>query len=45
MHPTTVLHLFGDGSVHFLSPLILPYVYDSLVTPDGGETITGFRPD
>jgi prepilin-type N-terminal cleavage/methylation domain-containing protein len=45
MHPTTVLHLFGDGSVHFLSPLILPYVYDALVTPDGGETITGFKPD
>jgi prepilin-type N-terminal cleavage/methylation domain-containing protein len=45
MHPDVVLHLFGDGSVHFVSPLILPYVYDSLVTPDGGETITGFVAD
>ncbi len=45
MHPGGVLHLFGDGSVHFIAPDIQPKVYDALVTPDGGETIKGFQID
>ncbi|HEV8003566.1 MAG TPA: DUF1559 domain-containing protein, partial [Planctomycetaceae bacterium] len=45
MHPGGVLHLFGDGSVHFVAPLIQPTVYDALVTPDGKETIKGLQID
>jgi len=45
MHPGGVLHLFGDGSVHFIAPNIQPTVYDALVTPDGQETIKGFQID
>jgi hypothetical protein len=29
MHPGGINHLFGDGSVHFISPEILPAVYDA----------------
>jgi prepilin-type N-terminal cleavage/methylation domain-containing protein len=45
MHPGGVLHLFGDGSVHFVGPLIQPTVYDALVTPAGQETIKGLLID
>lgn len=45
MHPGGVLHLFGDGSVHFVAPIIQPTVYDALVTPDGNEVIKGFQID
>ena len=31
--------LFGDGSVHFLSPEIRPTVYDALITTNGGEVV------
>jgi hypothetical protein len=45
MHPGGVQHLFGDGSVHFIAPLIQPTVYDALVTPAGKETIKGLMID
>jgi hypothetical protein len=41
MHPRGVMHLFGDGSVHFISPDIRTTVYDSLVTREGQEVIKG----
>jgi prepilin-type N-terminal cleavage/methylation domain-containing protein len=41
MHPGGVMHLFGDGSVHFISPDIRNNVYDSLVTREGQEVIKG----
>lgn len=40
MHPGGVTHLFGDGSVRFISPLINVKIYDALVTPDGHELVT-----
>jgi prepilin-type N-terminal cleavage/methylation domain-containing protein len=39
MHPGGVQHLFGDGSVHFLSPAIRPTVYDALITTAGSEVV------
>jgi hypothetical protein len=39
MHPGGVQHLFGDGSVHFLSPNIRPTVYDALITINGAEVV------
>jgi prepilin-type N-terminal cleavage/methylation domain-containing protein len=39
MHPGGIHHLFGDGSVHFLSPEIRPTVYDALITTNGGEVV------
>jgi prepilin-type N-terminal cleavage/methylation domain-containing protein len=41
MHPGGIMHLFGDGSVHFISPEIRSTVYDSLVTREGKEVIKG----
>jgi len=38
-HPGGVTHLFGDGSVRFISPLVNIQVYDALVTPDGHEQV------
>ena len=39
MHPGGVNHLFGDGSVRFISPTVNVPVYDALVTPDGKELV------
>lgn len=39
MHPGGINHLFGDGSVHFISPEIVPAVYDALITTNGGEPV------
>ncbi len=39
MHPGGVNHLFGDGSVRFISQLVNVKVYDALVTPDGKELV------
>jgi hypothetical protein len=39
------MHLFGDGSVHFISPDIRTTVYDSLVTREGQEAIKGIGID
>lgn len=39
MHPGGIHHLFGDGSVHFLSPGIRPTVYDALITTNGKEVV------
>lgn len=39
MHPGGIHHLFGDGSVHFLSPEIRPIVYDALITTNGSEVV------
>jgi prepilin-type N-terminal cleavage/methylation domain-containing protein len=39
MHPGGVTHLFGDGSVRFISNFVNIQVYDSLVTPDGHELV------
>jgi prepilin-type N-terminal cleavage/methylation domain-containing protein len=38
-HPGGVTHLFGDGSVHFISNFVNIQVYDALVTPDGQELV------
>jgi prepilin-type N-terminal cleavage/methylation domain-containing protein/prepilin-type processing-associated H-X9-DG protein len=38
-HPGGVNHLFGDGSVKFISPLVNIQVYDALVTPAGQELV------
>jgi hypothetical protein len=43
LHPRGVMHLFGDGSVHFISPDIRTTVYDSLVTREGQEVIKGIE--
>ncbi len=40
-HAGGVSHLFGDGSVHVISPNIDSRVYDALVTRAGGEPIAG----
>jgi prepilin-type N-terminal cleavage/methylation domain-containing protein len=45
MHPGGVMHLFGDGSVHFIGPDIRNSVYDALVTREGNEAIKGFAID
>jgi prepilin-type N-terminal cleavage/methylation domain-containing protein len=37
MHPGTINHLFGDGSVQNISPNIDSRVYDALVTRSGDE--------
>lgn len=37
MHPGGANHLFGDGSVHFLTSGIDPYTYQHLCTIAGGE--------
>jgi prepilin-type N-terminal cleavage/methylation domain-containing protein len=39
MHPGGIQHLFGDGSVHFLSPEIYAPVYDALITTNGSEVV------
>ena len=39
MHPGGALHLFGDGSVHFLRDTISAALYVALCTRAGGETI------
>jgi len=39
MHPGGIHHLFGDGSVHFISPEIRPTVYDDLITTNGSEVV------
>jgi prepilin-type N-terminal cleavage/methylation domain-containing protein len=39
MHPGGIQHLFGDGSVHFISPDIRPTVYDALITTNGSEAV------
>jgi hypothetical protein len=39
MHPGGVTHLFGDGSVRFISPIVNVKVYDALVTLDGQELV------
>jgi type II secretory pathway pseudopilin PulG len=39
MHPGGALHLFGDGSVHFLRDTISAAIYVALCTRAGGETI------
>ena len=39
MHPQGVMHVFGDGSVHFVSETINAAVYDALVTRDGKEPV------
>jgi len=39
MHPAGIMHLFGDGSVRFLSQNINANVYDALVTRAGGEPV------
>ena len=41
LHTGGAHHLFGDGSVHFLSQNISVNVYDALVTRAGAETISG----
>lgn len=38
-HAGGVNHLFGDGSVKFISPLVNIQVYDALVTPAGQELV------
>jgi len=40
-HAGGVMHLFGDGSVHFVSPNIDAGIYDALVTRAGGEVLDG----
>jgi len=39
MHPGGALHLFGDGSVHFVADNIKASIYIALCTRAGGETI------
>jgi hypothetical protein len=39
MHPGGVTHLFGDGSVRFISTTVNVKVYDALVTIDGKELV------
>jgi prepilin-type N-terminal cleavage/methylation domain-containing protein len=39
MHPGGIHHLFGDGSVHFISPEIRAPVYDALITTNGSEVV------
>ena len=39
MHPGGALHLFGDGSVHFIVDQIGASIYVALCTRAGGETI------
>jgi prepilin-type N-terminal cleavage/methylation domain-containing protein len=39
MHPGGITHLFGDGSVRFISPIVNVKVYDALVTMDGHELV------
>jgi prepilin-type N-terminal cleavage/methylation domain-containing protein len=39
MHPNGAYHLYGDGSVHFLTNTIKVDVYVALVTRAGGETV------
>jgi prepilin-type N-terminal cleavage/methylation domain-containing protein len=39
MHPGGIHHLFGDASVHFLSPNIRPEIYDALITTAGSEVV------
>jgi prepilin-type N-terminal cleavage/methylation domain-containing protein len=38
-HPQGVMHLMGDGSVHFISDSIDRALYDALVTRDGKEVV------
>jgi prepilin-type processing-associated H-X9-DG protein len=38
-HPGGVNHLFGDGSVHVLSPTINFNIYNALVTIAGSEVV------
>ena len=40
-HAGGISHLYGDGSVHVISPNIDARVYDALVTRAGGEPTTG----
>jgi prepilin-type N-terminal cleavage/methylation domain-containing protein len=39
MHPSGALHLFGDGSVHFLVDSISPATYLAFMTRAGGEAV------
>jgi prepilin-type N-terminal cleavage/methylation domain-containing protein len=39
MHPGGALHLYGDGSVHFLVNTIVPASYVALLTRAGGEIV------
>jgi prepilin-type N-terminal cleavage/methylation domain-containing protein len=39
MHPNGGLHLFGDGSVQFISDSVTPYVYAALSTCGGNEPV------
>jgi len=39
MHTGGIMHLFGDGSVRFISENINANVYDALVTRAGGEPV------
>ena len=41
LHTGGANHLFGDGSVHFLSQNMDAGVYDALVTRAGGEAVNG----
>lgn len=41
LHTGGAHHLFGDGSVRYLSQNMSAAVYDALVTRAGGETISG----
>ncbi|MEX2287139.1 MAG: DUF1559 domain-containing protein [Planctomycetaceae bacterium] len=38
-HPQGIMHLFGDGSVRFISETIDALLYDALVTRDGHEIV------
>jgi uncharacterized protein DUF1559 len=40
MHPGGALHLYGDGSVHFLVDTIAPANYVALLTRAGGEIVS-----
>lgn len=39
MHSAGIMHLFGDGSVRFISENINANIYDALITRNGGEPI------